>query len=211
MRDRIYVQKLTDMLVRLKAITSQEAHDLYEGFMQSEHEQFDEFLLDQGLVDKVDLLQALSKVYQVPYMDVTGYFFDTFLLHQFPLDFLLSNVIIPYEQDGDMLLMVAADPSDPELLAKIGVHVSYDINFNVGLYTDIIDAIREYYEASLTEPISEEKRVQNRDLNDLPVGREVKDNDAFLKDKIQQFEEHASKKDVEEVNENAHNAEKKKK
>lgn len=207
MQNQVYIKKLTDMLVRLKAITLEESHDLYESFTQSEHEQFDEFLLEQGLVDKYDLLQALSRIYEVPYMDVSGYFFDTQLLHQFPINFLLENAIIPYEQDGDMLIMVAADPSDPELLAKIGVHASYDIIFNVGIYTDIIDAIREYYEDSLTEPESDEKRIENRDRNDLPVGREVKDQDAFLREKVHQFEEHASEKELEEIDEHAHNAE----
>lgn len=211
MRDQVYIKKLTDMLVRLKAITPEMSHDLYESFTQSGHEQFEDFLLEQGLVDQYDLLQALSKVYQVPYMDVTGYFFDSFLLHKFPLDFLLSNAVIPYEQDEDMLLMVAADPSDPALLAKIGEHVSYDIIFNVGIYIDIIDAIREYYEASLTQPISEEKRIENRDLNDLPVGREIKDQDAFLKEKSDQFEEHATDKERKDVAEHAHNVENKKK
>lgn len=211
MRNQVYIKRLTDMLVRLKAITLEESHDLYESFAQSEHEQFDDFLLEQGLVDKYDLLQALSRMYEVPYIDVSGYFFDSLLLHQFPINFLLSNAIIPYESDGDMLLMVAADPSDSELLAKIGEHVSYDIIFNVGIYTDIIDAIREYYEASLTEPESDEKRVENRDRNDLPVGRDVKDQDAFLREKVNQFEEHATKKELEAVDEHVHNAENKKK
>jgi hypothetical protein len=207
MQNQVYIKKLTDMLVRLKAITLDDSHDLYESFTQSEHEQFDEFLLEQGLVDKYDLLQALSRIYEVPYMDVSGYFFDTQLLHQFPIDFLISNAIIPFESDGDMLLIVAADPSDPELLAKIGVHVSSDIIFNVGVYTDIIDAIREYYDPSLTEFESEETRVENRDRNDLPVGREVKDQDAFLREKVQQFQEHATEKELEEIDEHAHNAE----
>ena len=87
------------------------------------------------------------------------------------------------------------------------VHASYDIIFNVGIYTDIIDAIREYYEDSLTEPESDEKRIENRDRNDLPVGREVKDQDAFLREKVHQFEEHASEKELEEIDEHAHNAE----
>lgn len=207
MRDQVYIKRLTDMLVRLKAISPEESHNLYESFTQSEHEQFDDFLLEQGLVDKFDLLQALSRVYEVPYMDVSGYFFDTLLLHHFPIDFLLSNAVIPYESDGEMLLMVAADPSDPDLLAKIGVHVSSDIIFNVGIYTDIIDAIREYYEPSLTEFESDEARVENRDRNDLPVGREVKDQDAFLRQKVHQFEEHATKEELEEIDEHAHNAE----
>lgn len=211
MRDELYIKKLTEILIQLKTINVQDGHDLFESFKHSEHEQFDDFLLDQGLVDKYDLLQALSRLYQVPYMDVTGYFFDTMLLHQFPRDFLLHYALIPYEQDENMLLMVAADPSDPELLAKIGEHASYDIIFNVGIYTDIVDAIREYYEDSLTVPEPEEKRVENRDRNDLPVGKDSKNMDAFLKEKIDQFEKHATPHELEEVHEHAHNAEKEKK
>jgi hypothetical protein len=208
MRSQDFVKKLIRALVQLNAIDSDTASDLSRSFEQSEHEQFDDFLLEEGFVDKADLLQALSIVYKVPYMDVSGYFFDTALLRQLPMDVLLRNAIIPYERDENMLLVVAADPSNADLLAIIGEHVSYDIIFNVGIYTDIVDAVRDYYEGSLTEPISEEKSVQNRDLNNLPVGREQRDEEKFLTEKIEQFEKHASAEERKEVQEHAHNAEK---
>ena len=211
MQNHEYIKKLIAGLVRANAISHEDAPNLYKSFEDSEYDQFEDFLLEEGLADKLEILEALSQLYEVPYMDVSGYFFETLLLHQFPMGFLLREAIIPFEQDGDMLLVVAADPADPDLLDKIGEHVSYDIVFNVGIYTDIIDAIREYYGGSLTEPISDEKRVTNRDINDLPVGHDIKDRDIFLKEKIHQFEEHATKKELEEIDEHAHNAEKKKK
>lgn len=211
MRDSVYMHRLTEALVRVKALKAEDAQGLCEHFLQSEHEQFEDFLLEQGIIDKEDLLAALGKVYQVPYMDVSGYFFQTHILRMFPLDFLLQHAIIPYEHEGDILLVVAADPSDSALLAEIGEHVSYDVIFNVGIYRDIIDAVREYYDTSLTEPKSEERRIQNRDLNDLPVGREIKDQDNFLKDKVRAFEKHASKEELHEIEEHAHNAERHKK
>lgn len=211
MRSHEYIKKLIAGLVHFKIFDHEEARDLYKSFQDSEYEQFDDFLLQEGLVDRFDLLRALSAMYEVPYMDVTGYFFETQLLHQFPLGVLMRNAIIPYEQEGDILLIVAADPSNPDLLDLIGEHVSYDIVFNVGLYIDIVDAVRQYYDPSLTEPISDEKRIQNREINDLPVVGDIRDQELFLTDKIHQFEKHATQKEREDVVDHAHNAENKKK
>jgi hypothetical protein len=209
MQDKMYVKKLTDILVKLKAITPEMNDDLEHNFEQSSHEQFDDFLLDQGLVSKEDILKALSILYQVPYMDVDGYFFDSFLLQKFPEDFLLRNAIIPYEQDQNMLIVVAADPSDQELLDKIGAHVSYDIRFNVGIQTDIINMIRMYYDKSLTEPVSYVKEAQIEALDDLPVRQEELDQQEFIDEKIGQFEQDETLQEIEEIDKRAHNAEKK--
>jgi len=206
MRDKTYVKKLTDILVKLKAITPEMNDNLEQQFAASSHARFDDFLLEQGLVDKEDLLKALSILYQVPFMDVTGYFFDTFLLQKFPIDFLLRNAIIPYEQDENMLLVVAADPSDQSLLDKIGVHVSYDIRFNVGIYTDIVDAVRQYYETALTElgdenqPVRHENQeIRIQDLDDLPVAEEDRDQSAFIKEKIDEFAKTESEQERQEI------------
>jgi type IV pilus assembly protein PilB len=216
MEEHVYVDELTNILLKTQALEPELAKGLAEAFANSSHERFDDFLLEEGLVDKAGLLKALSILYQVPYMDVEGYFFDSFLLHKFPKDFLIRNAIIPYQQDENMLLVVAADPSDSELLDKIGAHVSYDIRFNVGIYTDIITMIRMYYDTSLTEPVDEDKELHREDqalriqeLNDLPVSQEEQDESAFIKQKIDQFVAHETESEKKEIEERAHNAQKK--
>ena len=159
MEDHIYVDELTNILLKIRALKSEQAKGLVEAFANSSHERFDNFLLEEGLVEKAGLLKALSILYQVPYMDVDGYFFNSFLLQKFPKGFLVRNAIIPYKQDENMLLVVAADPSNQELLDKIGAHVSYDIRFNVGIQIDIINMIRMYYDKSLTEPVNEDQEM----------------------------------------------------
>lgn len=144
--------ELTDILVRNGAIAPNELVALHHAFHESDADNFEEFLLDEGIVDTSDVLAALSEYYKVPSFDVFDYFFERSLLQQFPKDFLLRNGIIPVEAEGDTtLLVVAADPTDPDLLAKIGEHVSYDIAFNVGIRLDIQDAIKEYYDEAPTE------------------------------------------------------------
>ncbi len=209
MENHIYVDELTNILLKTRALDPERAKGLAEAFENSSHERFDDFLLEEGLVDKAGLLEALSLLYKVPYMDVDGYFFDTFLLQKFPKDFLVRNAIIPYEQDENMLLVVAADPSDQELLDKIGAHVSYDIRFNVGIQTDIINMIRMYYDKSLTEPVNEDQELRIQELDDLPVRQEERDESAFIKQKIDQFVATETPAERKEIEERAHNAQKK--
>lgn len=147
-----FTQGLINQLIKQKTIASSEGLLLEKSFKESSKEAFDDFLLEEGLVEKEDLLKALSTYYQVPFFDVKGYFFNHLLLQEFPKDVLLRNALIPVEEiDENMLLMVASEPNDQQLLVEIGNCASYDIQFNVGLRLDICDAVKEFYERSLTD------------------------------------------------------------
>ncbi len=148
-KDMSFVQRLTTSLLADKAITKKEADSVVGMFHDRAKGKVDNFLLDEGLVDREQLLKALSDVYQVPSFDVHGYFFEHELLATFPKDMLISKGFIPLQVDEDILIVVASNPEDPELLDVIGHCVSYDVQFNVGVRRDIIDAIEEYYDASI--------------------------------------------------------------
>lgn len=208
MEEHIFIDELTNILLKIGALDPESAKGLDEAFAQSSHESFDYFLLEEGLVDKDDLLKALSILYQVPSIDVDGIFFETFLLQKFPKDFLLRNGIIPYEQDENMLIMVAADPADDTLLDNIGEYVSYDIQFFVGIYTDIIDAIESYYETSITQPVNEDKTIRIQRLDNLPYRKDERDLSSFVKAKIDDFVEHETDDERKEIEDRAHNIKK---
>ncbi len=148
-KDISFAQRLTTALLSNQAITQQEADSLEKMFHDRAKGRVDNFLLDEGMVEREELLKALSTVYQVPFFDVNGYFFEHELLHTFPKDILIAKGIIPLQVDEDVLIVIASNPEDPELLDVIGHSVSYDIQFNVGIRRDIIDAIEEYYDQSI--------------------------------------------------------------
>lgn len=159
-----FVQRLTTSLLANQAITQKEADSLVAMFHDRAKGRVDNFLLDEGTVEREDLLKALSDVYQVPYFDVNGYFFEHELLHTFPKDVLISKGIIPLQVDEDILIVIASNPEDPELLDVIGHSVSYDIQFNVGLRRDIVDAIEEYYDQSII--IDDVEEFDDEDYDD---------------------------------------------
>lgn len=144
-------QKFTDILVEQNVITQEEKIALHKEFDQYDGDEIIDFLIDEDLVQESDIVQALSEYYQVPGIDVLGYFFYHDLLTMFPKSFLLRNRIIPLTVDENIMIMVAANPSDPDLLVKIGEHVSYDIQFYVGIARDISDSVKEFYDISDTD------------------------------------------------------------
>lgn len=179
-KGQTFTEGLSEILVKNKVIPEQEARALQVSFQESSKAAFDDFLLEEGLIDEEDLLKALSQYYQVPAFDVVGYFFKTELLRKFPKNVLLSSAFIPLEVDENMLIVVASNPHDPELLEKIGEYVSYDVRFRVGLRRDIIDAVQEFYEKSVTEVEQDADSGEERQIQDEARRTTLEEEDVFL-------------------------------
>ena len=169
------VKFIVEQLERNGDISISEARDLLINLDNRSAEDFDDFLLSEGLVSKAKLLNALSQVYDVPYFDVVGYFFDHDLLQHFPEDFLFANNIIPIQQDGDVLTIVASEPDNPKLRESISEYSNSAIEFRVGLTRDIQDAIREYYDSSITEDFV----AEDEDIFETPSKLIQEDEDSY--------------------------------
>ena len=160
-----FTQGLAEILVKNKVVAASEAQSMIGMFKDSIKETFDDFLLEEGLVEESDLLKALSQYYQLPSFDVVGYFFDHNLITKFPKGFLLRSGIVPLEVDQNMLIVIASNPEDVGLESAIRDFVSYDVNFMVGLKRDIADAVKEFYDLSPAEveedvDLREERRLE---------------------------------------------------
>jgi len=177
-KEEVKVEALTAILVKYQVLPKKEEAFIIKAFKDSSVESFEEFLMEEGLVDDINILRALGQYYQLSSYDVVGHLFDHHLLRMFPKSFLLQNALIPLEVDGDTsMVMVASDPTNEDLLSDIGMYVSYDIVFYVGLKRHICDAIKEFYDESLTE-ISlydpDEELYQNPE-NDAHIEDEIHD------------------------------------
>jgi hypothetical protein len=159
-KKELFAQELSQILCKNRVISESEAKALFRSFKNSDKETFDDFLLEEGLIEEEDLLKALGEYYKVPSVDVTGYFFDTALLQNFPKDFLLRNRVIPLEMDEDILIVAASEPDDMDLLSGFGAYTSEDIQFRVGLARDICDAVKEFYDKSPTDLLDDQDALE---------------------------------------------------
>jgi hypothetical protein len=182
-RRETIVQGLCDVLIKNKTVSEKEAEILKKAFADSEHGHFDDFLIEEGLVEESDLLRALSQYYKVPSFDVKGYFFECTLLRKYPKDFLIRNSVIPVEREENMIIMVAGDPEAPGLASALEQHASYAVEYLVGIKKDIRDAINTYYDSSAPidvafedmdmedqERIEKEAISKDEDIDDITYG-----------------------------------------
>lgn len=149
-----YEQKLIDgitaVLVAQGALAQTEVGAIHSAFSATDVERFEEFLIDEDIVTKQALLQALQTYYKLSAVDVVGMLLQHNLVITFPKEIMLQYGFVPYQLDGDILYVIAARPQDPVVDEQIGNYVSYDIVFLVGLYSDITDAVKEFYDEALT-------------------------------------------------------------
>lgn len=175
MKRREIVDELSVILVKNKAISLKDLVPLAESFKNRDDIAFEDFLLEEGVVEKSDLLKALSEYYQLPAVDVVGEFFDHQFLRLIPKDIMLRNFFIPHWRDADLLAIVAAEPNDPDLPALVGKYVTHNLTFEVGLAQDIRDTIREFYdEPDAYQPNEISNQLMERSAIDVhPMGEEL--------------------------------------
>lgn len=146
------IQGLCEFFEQNHILKGRDAKALEHDFKKSGVGNFEDFLLEEGIVSKEDLLDALSAYYQVAAFDADGEFFEHNLVRMFPKDVMLRHAFIPLSHDGDVLIVVTADPNNPMLDEIIGRFVSYDVTYVVGLSRDIEDAVKEFYDESVVAP-----------------------------------------------------------
>jgi hypothetical protein len=92
-RDEVFIHSLCEILVKNRALKNRDSKDLQDLFERSTALYFEDFLLEEDLVSKEDLLQALSEYYQMPAVDVIGIFFDHHLVRMFPKDVMIRTSV----------------------------------------------------------------------------------------------------------------------
>lgn len=165
-----FVDALCVILEKQGALKHQDAQELKKRFKERSESRFEYFLIDEGIVTKEAALKALEELYKVPSVDVVGVFFDHHLVRMFPKDVMLRNGFIPYQRDGDVLIVIARDPDNATLSSIIGEYVSYDVTFFVGLSRDIDDMIKEFYDKPLFEQeldLPENEKEVEQEIDDV--------------------------------------------
>jgi hypothetical protein len=171
-KQETFVEALCTIFRKKNILTDDTIQALKKAFKESSKENFEDFLLEEGLVSRSQLLNALSEHYKLPAFDVVGYFFDRDLVRKYPKDFLLRNAVIPLELDQNILTVVVGQPKNPDLIPQLESFASYDTQLLVGLERDITDAVKEFYDTPVTEEIPQDQDIhaehrQEKEVDDL--------------------------------------------
>lgn len=160
-------------------ITERDAVALREGFSRYSTPYFEDFLLEEGILEKEALLAVLEEYYGVPSVDVLGEIFDHDVVTLFPKGVLLRNCALPYRHDGDVLLVITNNPQNEDLQVILRDYVSYEIEFYVGIPSHIDMTIKEFYQDTLYDVDYEES-----------IERSQKEEDQEREEDIDRYREH---------------------
>lgn len=177
-REKSFVEAFSNILIQQHLLQKQDTHLLAQEFTNRDDVTYEEFLLEEGLVEKEDLLKAMSQYYGVPAVDVLGEFFEHYLIHLFPKDVMLRWGFIPHYRDNDTLFVIAANPTHPDLPWIINQYIFHDISFRVGFLSDIRETIEEFADTSITpNPNDIENQRMERSQLDVHPSDELKQNE----------------------------------
>lgn len=170
-KKQIFVTRLADAFVKLQVLSAEQAESLVKEFQGRAKGRIDDFLLDEGIVDRETLLKALQAVYGLAPFDVRGHFFNHQLLLFFPKDFLINQGFIPLDVDDEIMTIVMSNPEDEETLDTLSRYVSYNVNVFVGIRRDIADAIEEYYDEDVvtSDIVEQETDVKEDGMEDSDI------------------------------------------
>lgn len=145
-----FIDGFSEILARHQILSASDIKSLHKSFKDRNDVTFEEFLLQEGLADKAEILKAMSEYYKVPSIDVQGEFFDHFLLRLFPKDLMIRLGFIPQKRYEDSITVIVANPFNPFLRGIISRYIMHEVVFNVSFLSDIQNAIQEFYDLSIT-------------------------------------------------------------
>lgn len=89
-----------------------------------------EILVEKGFVSETDIVEGLSKQYNIPYVKLSNYEINPHAVSKVPLDALKKYCVFPIDIENNMLVVATANPED--FIAES------DLRFLSGMYIKFV-------------------------------------------------------------------------
>jgi type IV pilus assembly protein PilB len=105
-----------------------------------------ELLLSRGAISRQGLIESLTEVLQIEYLDVASVEVDPVALKLIPRAIAVQHSALPVRQDGGKLVIVMADPQNLRSLDQLRFSSGKDLSPRFGFRPEIVDAIDRCYQ-----------------------------------------------------------------
>lgn len=123
-------KKLSEIMADLDALSHEEI-DLVLAHQAAQGGRFGEAARALGLVDETMVAQALAQQFGLSFIDLDSAKVDQTLFDSVPSDLLYRYHCVPVEQDGELLTLAIADPTDVLLLDELELVLDRPLRFAV--------------------------------------------------------------------------------
>jgi general secretion pathway protein E len=124
-------------------------------------------LVRLGLVSGRDLALALSDVLDLPLAESAAFPLAPVAEGRLSLRFLKDNHVLPLREDGEVLEVAMADPTETFVIEALSMAVDKPVKARVGLASEIDAAVERLYEQPEQKPADQEGELGDVDEEDI--------------------------------------------
>lgn len=110
-----------------------------------------QYLLTYGFINERQLAQCLCTQFAIPYLPVSDYKIPDEIIKLVPVDMAEKYWLVPVERIGNLLTVVMADLLDTKAIKVIEEITGCRVHPFVGILSEIIEALENYYKVIITE------------------------------------------------------------
>lgn len=150
-------QKIGEILLSHNLITK-EILDTALEYQKQFGRNITQYLLAYGYIDEGELAQCLCTQFAIPYLPLSSYHIPDGIIKLVPVDLAEKYWLIPVDKVENFLTIVMADPLDSKAIKEVEEISGCKVRAFVGLLSEIMDALQEYYKIIIAEKVGKENR-----------------------------------------------------
>ncbi|MBF0544540.1 MAG: Flp pilus assembly complex ATPase component TadA [Candidatus Riflebacteria bacterium] len=172
-------KRLGDILIDSKAITAEQLKEALDN-AKKDKVRLGAYLVKKGLVNNKQLSIALSKQYEIPFIDLEESLVDPVLTTLLPKKICYDQILCPVKKEDNKLVIAMTDPTDIITIDHIemmtGLRVSPVVSSELAifssldkLYGESVDSLSQKIDGADAEKTKEEELLGELGENDAPI------------------------------------------
>ncbi|MBU4375899.1 MAG: Flp pilus assembly complex ATPase component TadA [Candidatus Omnitrophica bacterium] len=147
-------ERLNKILLEKGLITAEKLKEAI-GMQREKGGKLSDILINNGLIDRKDLMVVLSEELGIPPINLSRYKIDPSLIQLVPRKFAYRYKMLPISRMGNLLTVAMADPLNIFAVDEIKTLTGFQIGILITTDKDMDEAIDQYYGESAHEAIEE--------------------------------------------------------
>jgi type IV pilus assembly protein PilB len=144
--------EFTDLLVQ-KGILAPDQLTEARGMAQQTGAKLQDTLIKLGYATQEQVISAIAEASGLQFIDLTNVTIPSAVIELVPESVARENVILPQTQEGGVLKIIMADPSDFDTVQKLQFILNKDITPVIAAREQIVEAINRHYGQTETESV----------------------------------------------------------
>jgi hypothetical protein len=142
--------RLGEILLR-EGIIAKNDLDAALAIQQESGQLLGEVLVELGVIKEEAIAEALASQFGLPYLSTSQVYLHKELLKEFPMEFMRTNLILPLDKFGKIMVVLIGGMIDEATLKKIEQTTNCQVEVYICTRSEVLAALDKFQEEAPTE------------------------------------------------------------